>query len=235
MDDDVGLHFNPRRDQEEVVINSKDGGDWQEEERHEMPLVFSQMLPFQVEILVKKNKFKIYINGKKFHSFKARGNVEDIKGINVNGEAYIYEVKILRRVERPFVDKLPANLDPGSWVSLIGTPKKAADKFAINLQCGEDPEYGCDVAFHFNPRFGGEDSIRNTLENGDWGEEETEQPNFPFEPEDRFAIDILRMNDVYRVFINQKFYIDYAHRIDPGQVCHLMLTGDCNFFEPEFY
>ncbi|XP_035826037.1 uncharacterized protein LOC101856665 isoform X2 [Aplysia californica] len=235
MDDDVGLHFNPRRDQGEVILNSKDDGDWQEEERHDLPHPFVEMLPFQVEIVVKKNKFKIYVNGRKLTSFRARGNVEDIKGINVQGEAYIYEVKILRRVERPFVDKLPGNLDPGSWISLIGTPKKEADSFAINLQCGDDPEYGSDVAFHFNPRFSGEDSIRNTLECGDWGEEEREQPNFPFEPEDRFEINILRLPDAYRVFVNQQLYVDYAHRINPDRVCHLMLTGDCNFFEPEFY
>lgn len=235
MDDDVGLHFNPRRDDGETVLNSKDGGDWQEEERHGLPSPFSDMVPFQVEIAVKSKKFKIYVNGKKLASFKARGNVEDIKGINVTGEAYIYEVKLLKRVELPFVDRLPGTLEPGSWVSLIGTPKKHADKFAINLQCGEDADYGCDVAFHFNPRFSGEDSIRNTLEGGDWGEEETVQPNFPFESEDRFEIHILRLSDIYRVFINGQFYIDYAHRIDPERVCHLMLTGDCNFFEPEFY
>ena len=84
-------------------------------------------------------------------------------------------------------------------MSLIGTPKKKADQFAINLQCGESPEYGDDVAFHFNPRFSGEDSIRNSMEGGDWGSEETDQPNFPFEPEDRFAIDILCLPDQYKV------------------------------------
>jgi len=235
MDDDVGLHFNPRRDDGCVVLNSKTDGDWEEEERHDLPMPFEQMIPFQVEIVVKSKKFKIYVNGKKMGKFRARGSVEDIKGINVQGEAYIYEVKLLRRVDRPFVDKLPGSLEPGSWISLIGTPKKKAEKFAINLQCGDDPDYDCDVAFHFNPRFDGEDSVRNTKEGGDWGEEERDQPNFPFEPEDRFAIDILRLPDFYRVFINQKHYIDYNHRIDPERVCHLMLTGDCNFFEPEFY
>ncbi|KAK6997789.1 galactokinase [Biomphalaria glabrata] len=235
LDDDIALHFNPRRDQGEVVLNSREGGAWEEEERHSLPHPMVEMLPFEVEIVNKSKKFKIYINGKKFTSFKARGNVEDIKGINVNGEAYIYEVKLLRRVDRPFVDRLPGVLESGSWVSIIGTPKKNADRFAINLQCGDDPDYGNDVAFHFNPRFSGQDSIRNTLENGSWGGEEKEQPNFPFEPEDRFEINILRLPDVFRVFVNHKFYIDYAHRIDPSRICHIMLTGDCNFFEPEFY
>ncbi|XP_059163775.1 uncharacterized protein LOC131946818 [Physella acuta] len=235
LDDDIALHFNPRRDQGEVVLNSREGGSWEEEERHALPYPMVEMLPFQVEIVNKSKKFKIYINGKKFTSFKARGDVENIKGINVSGEAYIYEVKLLRRVEKPFVDKLPGPLEVGSWVSVIGTPKKKADSFAINLQCGDDPDYGNDVAFHFNPRFSGEDSVRNTMENGSWGEEEKEQPNFPFEPEDRFEINILRLSDIFRVFVNRQTYIDYAHRIDPGRICHIMLNGDCNFFEPEFY
>lgn len=235
VDDDIALHFNPRRDDGEVVLNSKEDGDWQDEERHDLPRPFSELLPFQVEIVVKSDKFKIYVNGKKLGKFRARGDIEDIKGINVQGEAYIYEVKLLKRVEMPFVDRLPGSLEPGSWISLIGTPDDEANRFAINLQCGDNCDYECDVAFHFNPRFESEDSVRNTLEGGDWGNEEREQPNFPFEPEDRFEINILRMPECYRVFINQQRYIDYYHRIDPERVCHLMLTGDCDFFEPEFY
>jgi len=233
-DGDVGLHFNPRRDDGEVVLNSCDGGAWQEEERHELPATFLDMVPFTVEIVVKSNKYKLYVNGKKFASFRSRGGIEDIRGINVNGDAYIFETKLLRRVERPFVDTLPGPMLEGSWVSIVGTPKKNAERFDINLQCGEDCDYGCDVAFHFNPRFNCEDSVRNTQEGGAWGEEEREQPNFPFEPEDRFEIDILNKGDGYRVFVNKQSYIDYSHRLSPESVKYLMLTGDCNFLEPEF-
>jgi len=235
MDDDIALHFNPRRDDGEVVLNSRENGDWQDEERHDLPYPFLQFLPFQVEIVVKSNKFKIYVNGKKLGKFKARGNIEDIRGINVNGYAYIYEVKLQKRLELPFVDKLPSNLEVGSWLSFIGIPKKDADQFAINLQCGDDTEYGNDVAFHLNPRFSCEDVVRNTLEGGDWGDEERDQSEFPFEPEERFTIDILRLPEYYRVYVNGKNFIDYAHRMDAERVSHLMLTGDCNFFEPEFY
>lgn len=30
--------------------------------------------------------------------FAARGNVEDIKGVNIKGEAYVYEVKLERKL-----------------------------------------------------------------------------------------------------------------------------------------
>lgn len=234
-DHDVALHFNPRRDDDCVVYNSREGGSWEEEERQGLPTCFEQLLPFTVEIVVKGKKFKIYVNGKKQESFKARGNVEDIKGINVGGDVYMYELKVLKRCDRPFVDKLPGNIEVGSWVSLVGTPKKNADTFSINLQCGDSTECEDDIAFHFNPRFDGEDSVRNSKEGGDWGDEERDQPHFPFEPEDRFLIDILRLDNEFKVFINQKHYIDFAHRIDADRICHLMMTGACNFFEPEYY
>ncbi|CAG5125455.1 unnamed protein product, partial [Candidula unifasciata] len=98
LGNDIALHFNPRRNQDTVVINNQRNGCWKKEERHPLPSQFQQKLPFEVEIVNKGKKFKIYVNGHRFASFKARGDVEDIKGINVQGEAYIYEVKLLRRL-----------------------------------------------------------------------------------------------------------------------------------------
>ena len=54
------------------------------------------------------------------------------------------------------------------------------------------------------------------MEGGDWGSEETDQPNFPFEPEDRFAIDILCLPDQYKVtklvfFILWFTFLTFSH------------------------
>lgn len=38
--------------------------------------------------------FQVYVNGKKCMKFVVRGNVEDIKGVNIKGEVYVYEVKL---------------------------------------------------------------------------------------------------------------------------------------------
>lgn len=40
----------------------------------------------------------MYVNGKKCMKFAARGNVEDIKGVNIKGESYVYEVKLERKL-----------------------------------------------------------------------------------------------------------------------------------------
>ena len=59
-DSDIALHFNPRRGQGEVVLNNRIGGGWQEEERHELPKAFMDFIPFEIKIIVKRNKFKVF-------------------------------------------------------------------------------------------------------------------------------------------------------------------------------
>ena len=59
LDDDVALVINPRRDEGEVVLNNCVDGEWQDEEREELPTAFQDMLPFEVKVVTKKNKFKV--------------------------------------------------------------------------------------------------------------------------------------------------------------------------------
>ncbi|KAL8603608.1 hypothetical protein ACOMHN_005550 [Nucella lapillus] len=234
LDDDIALHFNPRRDQDSVVINSREGGDWETEEVHPLPPAMTKMVPFEVEILAKSDKFKIYVNDKKVCKFRARDDIEDIRAINVNGEAYIYEVKLLRRLDEPFVDAVPGKLEPGNWIQVVGAPDDDADRFAVNLQCGPSMEND-NIAFHFNPRFSQGEVVRNSREGGDWGSEETEQPFFPFEPEDRFELMFVMLGHGFRVFVNHHHFADFDHRMSPNDITHLFLSGSCDYYEPEFY
>ena len=48
---------------------------------------------------------------------------------------------------------------------------------------------GNDVAFHFNPRFDGDVTVRNSKESGGWQNEEREQECFPFTRGEEFEID----------------------------------------------
>lgn len=59
VNDDIALHFNPRRDQGEVVLNNRQNGGWGAEERHKLPNPFTELLPFEVEFVNKSNKFKV--------------------------------------------------------------------------------------------------------------------------------------------------------------------------------
>ncbi|KAK6181409.1 hypothetical protein SNE40_009261 [Patella caerulea] len=235
-DSDIAFHLNPRRNEGEVIMNSRFGGDWGGEERVPNPPAFLELLPFEVKIIVKSSKFKVYVNGKKFESYKARGNVDDIKSINATGDAYIFEAKLLQRLDQPVIQKIPGNLQPGRWLFFLGTAKKDAQNFVINLQCNDSMDYdgSTDIALHFNPRFSDRYTVRNHLIDGNWGDEENDQAEFPFEEKDTFEIAMQVLNDEYKVYVDGKHYIDYKHRMDMNRVCHIMLAGDANFFEPDF-
>lgn len=58
-DDDIALHINPRRDQGEIVFNSREGGSWGKEKRKKLPSAMEEKAPFTLEILAKSDKFKV--------------------------------------------------------------------------------------------------------------------------------------------------------------------------------
>ena len=58
-DSDIAFHFNPRRNDGQVVLNNRFGGEWQEEERHDNPKAFEDRMPFEIKFIIKSNKFKV--------------------------------------------------------------------------------------------------------------------------------------------------------------------------------
>ena len=58
-DSDIAFHFNPRRDDGQVVLNNRFDGNWQEEERHDLPKAFVDKTPFEIKFIVKSKKFKV--------------------------------------------------------------------------------------------------------------------------------------------------------------------------------
>lgn len=59
VDGDIALHLNPRVQTREMVLNSRIGGTWQEEEKVTLPGEFSYGKPFQIKVEAKKKKFKV--------------------------------------------------------------------------------------------------------------------------------------------------------------------------------
>ncbi|KAK3092599.1 hypothetical protein FSP39_004842 [Pinctada imbricata] len=231
-DDDIAFHWNPRMDEGCVVMNCKMGGDWENEEREDMPPCFGDGRPFEIKIVTKRNKFKIYCNGKKYMKFAARGDVESIKGLNVRGDVFIYQALLQRKLEKPAWERIPGQLGDINWIIVNGMPKKDNEGFAINLRCGDDDD--SDIALHFNPRLNENCTIRNTMSGGSWGDEERDQPCFPFEKKDTFEVAINVQPDKFVTYVNGDRYVEYAHRLPLDSVCHVQLTGSANFYEPEF-
>ncbi|XP_064603678.1 uncharacterized protein LOC135469083 [Liolophura sinensis] len=233
-DSDIALHYNPRRSQQQVVLNTRYGGDWGEEQVEDLPWVFRENLPFELRIISKPKKFKIYCNGRFMTQFPARESVLDIvKSVSVAGDAYIHQIKLQRQVVLPHFERIPGHINENHWISFTGTITKQSTEFSVNLQCGEDDS--SDIALHFNPRIADQQVVRNSKQNGDWQDEENDQPEFPFQHKDFFEIILCVQHDTIRTFVNGRNFVNFDHRLNKDQICHVMTRGNANFFQPEFF
>lgn len=87
---------------------------------------------------------------------------------------------------------------------VYGIPK--GERFEVNLVGGNG-----DVLFHFQPRFGDKQVVRNSSLGGQWGNEEREGP-FPFKKE--LGFDLVIVNEPYslQLFVDGQRIGTYAHR-----------------------
>lgn len=100
-------------------------------------------------------------------------------------------------------------MNPGRMIYISGTPNAGARNFTINLK---NQEYGGDIYFHFGVRFQESVVVRNALLNGAWGQEDRQQPEFPFQPGQPFNLIVLAEQGSFKVAVNNKHFIEFAHR-----------------------
>lgn len=81
-----------------------------------------------------------------------------------------------------------------------------------------------DVAFHFNPRLKENIIVRNTYQNGQWGDEERNGES-PLKTGCDFTLYIVCEKHGYRIYINNNEYTFYSHRISPQSSTHLRIKG----------
>lgn len=81
-----------------------------------------------------------------------------------------------------------------------------------------------DVALHFNPRLKENTIVRNTYQNGQWGDEERNGGS-PLKPGSDFTLEILCEARGYRILIDDKEFTFYSHRILPQSITHLRIKG----------
>ncbi|XP_052822553.1 galectin-6 isoform X3 [Octopus bimaculoides] len=226
---EIPLHLNPRRDEGEMVLNSYTDEEWGEEERHPLPVGLLEGIPFEMKIRVKEDKLKVYINEKSFASFHARKPVESINNISYNGEVYIYNMQLLRRVDVPHVERLPGTLAVDRWIKIGGSVRKHAERFAINLKCDDD------ILLHLNPRLNEEQVVLNHYCGGEWGEEERTSDYFPFMGSEPFELLIACQEESFKIYVNGNYLTDFAHRMPFECAKTLELSEDAHFFHPEIY
>ncbi|XP_023817069.1 galectin-4 isoform X2 [Oryzias latipes] len=92
---DIALHFNPRFDGlDKVVFNSYRNGSWESEEKvRSMPFTAGQA--FETVIGVGAQGYEVKVNGKDFHTFKHRLPVQEVRGIQVEGDVSVQSITVI--------------------------------------------------------------------------------------------------------------------------------------------
>ncbi|XP_043818757.1 galectin-9 isoform X2 [Dromiciops gliroides] len=122
----------------------------------------------------------------------------------------------------PFYAPIFGGFYPSRNITISGTILLTADKFTINLRCGQD------IAFHMNPRFKENAVVRNTQINHSWGSEERGLPSFmPFIRGQAFMVLIKCEINCFKVTVNGQHQFDYNHRMkNLSSIDKLEVSGD---------
>uniref|UniRef100_A0A915LWF0 Galectin n=2 Tax=Meloidogyne TaxID=189290 RepID=A0A915LWF0_MELJA len=215
----VPLHVNVRFDENKIVLNSFNAGEWEKEERHSNP--FKKGETFDIRIRVHEERFELLANQHHLADFKHRHAFTKIDHMQITGDITLSNVHWGGRYfEIPFQSTFHGHsLKNGQRVFIYSIAK---GDFSVNFVGANG-----DFLFHLNPRFGEKQIIRGSQKNGTWGEEEREG-KFPLKKGE--AVDIAIHNEPFsiQVFINGSHYCSFAHRVeDPNnEYKFLRVEGD---------
>ncbi|XP_027717418.1 galectin-9-like isoform X2 [Vombatus ursinus] len=131
----------------------------------------------------------------------------------------------------PFSTSIFGGLYPSRNIIVSGIILSAADKFTINLRCGND------IAFHLNPRFKENAVVRNTQINYSWGPEERGLPrSMPFTRGQPFLVQIKCEIHCLKVSVNGLHQFDYNHRIkNLCSINQLEVSGDIQLTQVQVF
>ncbi|XP_066603032.1 galectin-8-like isoform X2 [Prorops nasuta] len=256
----TALHFNPRIDRGYVVRNSKVRGHWEEEETCSPAgpsgCIFRRNTYIHVTIFCTANAFQIAVNGEHFCAFSYRLPLEDITGLEVNGDIedvksrqltlFVYpDPKVCKpsrsfvlTVDQPLVEcldiPLTANIESefkvGARIIVMGRLKLLPHSFYLNLQKGKNIYPHPEIPLHLNPRFLYGNSypcvVMNCWTNGKWSNEERHQGQLSWMPGREFLLIIRCEFEGYTIWLGQKMIGEFKHRLQPTVVDTLRISGD---------
>ncbi|KAK1121372.1 hypothetical protein K0M31_010666 [Melipona bicolor] len=139
----------------------------------------------------------------------------------------------------PFECILQNGFGYGSSLKIVACIHDDADRLSINFVCystmflkQKSVMESHDVALHFNPRLKESIIVRNTYQNGQWGDEERNGGS-PLKPGSNFTLEIVCETRGYRIYVDDTEFTFYSHRILPQSITHLRIKGFmtlCNIF-----
>uniref|UniRef100_A0A3P9LE79 Galectin n=1 Tax=Oryzias latipes TaxID=8090 RepID=A0A3P9LE79_ORYLA len=244
---DIALHFNPRFDGlDKVVFNSYRNGSWESEEKvRSMPFTAGQLRLLTFNTI----RFQVKVNGKDFHTFKHRLPVQEVRGIQVEGDVSVQSITVigvslptthfcpggfpgssLPVGAVPFSTMIHGGMHPKKTFIIRGRVPSGADRMAVNFVASGSGN----TALHLNPRVKAGEVVRNSRIGGDWGKEERQLSTNPFREGQFFDMSIRCGNQKFKVFVNGEHLFDFAHRMSFYEINMLEIRGDVQIFYVHF-
>ncbi|XP_068920596.1 galectin-8 isoform X2 [Petaurus breviceps papuanus] len=254
---DVAFHFNPRfKKSGHIVCNTLTKEKWGWEEiTNEMP--FEKGKPFEIIIMVLKDKFQVAVNGKHLLLYKHRIEPEKIDTLGIYGKVQIESIGFhsnlylqgnqatslgilktnsenmqtseVSQFTLPYVARLSSALSRGRTIVIRGEVKKnPKGSFSVDLVASSTK----DRALHLNPRLNAKTFVRNSFLCESWGEEERSITHFPFSPGMYFEMIIFCATNEYKVAINGVHILEYKYRFkELDKIDTLMIDGDIDLLD----
>ncbi|KAK0174364.1 hypothetical protein PV327_010141 [Microctonus hyperodae] len=131
----------------------------------------------------------------------------------------------------PFESILYNGFGLGHSLDISASIHDDADRLTFNFVCHmaarvhqKDLIDTHDIAFHFNPRLKDNLIVRNTFQSGQWGDEERGGISL-LKPGSSFTLKIICEMGGFRIFIHDKEFTFYCHRVPPQNITHLKIKG----------
>jgi hypothetical protein len=124
----------------------------------------------------------------------------------------------------PYRSQLQERIEPGQTLIVKGSTIEESQRFTINLHHKTPDFAGNDVPLHISVRFDEGKIVFNSFVNGEWGKEE--RKSNPIKRGESFDIRIRSHDDRYQIFVDQKEFKDYEHRVPLSSVSHFSVDGD---------
>ncbi|XP_003747837.2 galectin-9 [Galendromus occidentalis] len=254
-EDTVALHVNPRIENDSLVLNSFEKGQWMKEERVS-PLSIQPNKPFVMTILVDCDDYKVAINGEHQFCFKHRVDYQKVNRIEIAGGSGLVISELQERDDPlPYLHLASGCGDTIDTLSLPGklenvesiiSPHVPFVKELENLKPGLkiiiaakptktahrfhinlcDKASDGNILFHLNPRFDQRYVALNSKQNGSWTTEEGIQ-DFQFAQGVHFDLTMLITEQEVTVSFNRKHFTDFKHRLQNIQAFKfLVIEGD---------
>ncbi|XP_004636847.1 galectin-4 [Octodon degus] len=245
---DIAFHFNPRFDGwDKVVFNTKQGGQWGEEERkRSMP--FSKGAAFELVFMILQEHYKVVVNGNSFYEYKHRLPLQMVTHLNVDGDLQLQSINFLggqpapnqtpgyggpppphmqmQMNALPIMSGPPVFNPPVPYTGVLHgglSPRRTiiikgfVPLTAKSFAINFKVGFSGDRALHINPRLSEGVVVRNSHLNGSWGSEERKLPHNPFRPGQFFDLSIRCGMDRFKVYANGQHLFDYSHRLPAFQ------------------